>query len=277
MRLNYRDGFTLVEVIVYTAIFAASAAFLVAILGVVTRIQGRQSSVNEINNQISFANNIIRRTVEQSSLIENSAGSPPTSTLALRMSSSSIDKTLIYSSGTVLYLREFDQNGVEQRMVALTDSNVRVDNFSVTKYDNPGGQSLVRVTLTMSYNSQNPQTQATRTIQTAVSRISAASFDSDLLPDLGNIRNIGLSSNKWQNGYFGGNVFVDTNAKISNNLGVGTDWSSTNTAKIKSAGDIVFSSSSYGLVLMAPNGLSCFRLTIGNNGAFVTSTSFACP
>ncbi len=84
---NSRSGFTLVEVLIYTIIFAVSAVFLVGILMAITRVQSRQSSVNEVNAQITFVDKTIQRLVREASLVDMDAGES-TTTLTLRMASS---------------------------------------------------------------------------------------------------------------------------------------------------------------------------------------------
>ena len=270
MKGKTRGGFTLIELIVYTAIFAASATFLVSILGVVTRIQIKQVAANEVNQQISFVNNTIRQMVQGSSLIEIDTGSVPP-TLTLRMSSSSLDKTFIYASGTTIYLEQGVQQVLTGNATALTDSNVRVDTFSFEKYNNPGGPAVLNILLIMSYNSQNPQSQVTRRLETAISRISASIFDSSLVPDQNNIRDFGNSSLKWKDGYLSGDLLTDGRIRV------GTTWSSLlPDMKIVSGGNINFTSSSYGIVLMSPSGSFCYRLRVTESGGLATSTA-TCP
>jgi prepilin-type N-terminal cleavage/methylation domain-containing protein len=248
-------GFSLIELIVYVAIFAVSSVFLVAILTSVTRVQIRQKSANEVNHQISFVGTTIERLVQESSLIDIDAG-VATSTLVIRMSSSTLDPTRIYASSSLIYLEE-----ATSTPIALTDSRVKVDSFSVVKYENPGGKAIVHVNLALSYNADNTQTKFSRAVQLAVARISAANFDASLLPNSNNSFDFGSASFTWKDGYFSGN------------LGIGTTPSSN--AKIIASGDITVSTSSKGLVLTSADA-SCYRLTVTNGGS-LTTTSITCP
>lgn len=259
-------GFTLIEILVYIAIFAVSATFLVGILTVVLKIQNKQGSATEINQQISFVNNTIQRLVQNASLIDNATGMSST-TLNLRTSQTSLDPTKIFFSNNVIYLQEGKSSAV-----ALTSSNVKVDNFLVTKYENPGGPAVVQIDLTLSYNSQNPQNQISRTLRTAITRISAATFDSSVVPNSNNSFDLGNPSTKWKDGYFSGNLTVTGRA------GFGTAPSDLSSAKIKSSGDIGFNNSGIGLILKAPNG-DCYRLTVNNSGVPTTTPSspVTCP
>lgn len=176
----HRRGFTLIETLVYIAVFAIVATFLVMIFDVVGRIQNKQGSANEVNQQISFVGNTVSRLVKESSLVENAAGES-SSSLILRMPQTALDPTRIFLENEAIYLKQ----GAESA-VSLTDENVSVQDFSVVKYENPGGPSVVQVDLTLSYNSDNPQAQTTRKARTAITRISAATFDSSILPTGGN-------------------------------------------------------------------------------------------
>ncbi len=252
-----RKGFTLIEVLVYTAIFAISAVFLVGILTAITRVQSRQSSVNEVNDQISFVNNTIQRLVRSASLVDMTAGSA-TTTLTLRMASSTLDPTKIYAdaSGTAIYLQEGASTAV-----ALTDSKVKIVSFLATKFENPGGPTIVQIDLAMEYNTVSVQAKAARSLKTAITKISAATFDSGIFPNTNNTYDIGSAAYYWKDVYVQG--------------GVGLGTAPVSAVKMKSNGDIGFASSSAGIIFVAPGG-SCFKLYLNNSGNVVTSTA-TCP
>lgn len=252
-----RSGFTLIEVLIYAAVFAVSAVFLVQILTTVTRTQLKQTSANEVNAQVSFVAETIQRLVRESALIENEAGTP-TSTLRLRTTASSTDPTLIFAdaSSTAIYL----QQGTAAA-IPLTDDKVTVGNFSIIKFENPGAPAVVQVDLTLNYNTSAEQSKATQTWRGAITRVSAASFDSSVLPTSDGSLNLGGSSARWQDGYFSGSLGLGATPVVD--------------AKIKSSGNIGFTTSTAGIVLMSPNG-TCYRLGISNAGGYTTST-ITCP
>ncbi|KKW11826.1 MAG: hypothetical protein UY51_C0005G0067 [Candidatus Jorgensenbacteria bacterium GW2011_GWB1_49_9] len=255
-----RQGFSLIEVLIYTAIFAISATFLVAILTTVTRVQTRQVSSNEVNSQLAFVNATLQAIIQQSALVDMTPGVAST-TLNLRMTSSTLDSTTVYASGTILYLTQGSST------VPLTDSNVAVNSFTATKFENPGGFSVVQINLGMSSHTSSTQAQVTRFLESAIARISAATFDSSVTPNADNGLDLGTASTRWRNGYF--SSFVD----VYGNVGIGTQHSAS--AALKSTGDVGFSTSSAGIILMAPSG-SCYRLTI-NSSLQLTTSSATCP
>jgi len=256
-------GFSLIELVVYIAIFSVSAVFLVSILTVITQIQVQQSSGREVSNQLSFVKDTIQRLVQSSSLVDMEAGNA-TSTLTLRMASSTKDTTLVYASSSILYLSEETEGGTTT-LTPLTDSNVTVDDFYVTKYENPNGFSVVEIDLTLSYNSTNPKAQVTKSISTGISRVSAAEFDSSVYPNADNSLDLGTALKKWKDLY------------VSGNLGVGVSSFNSGYKLTVSGGDIGVRDAGDGIVLKTPDGGACYRISITNAGAVTSTAVITCP
>lgn len=250
------------ELLIYVGIFAVSAVFLVSILTVVTQVQLRQTSVHEVNQQLSFVKDTVQRLVQTSSLVDMDAG-VATSTLKLRMASSSIDQTFVYASSSAIYLKQITADGITT-VLPLTDSNVKADDFSVTKYENPDGFAIVQISVTLSYNTTNAKAAATRSLKTAISRISAAQFDSNVYPNSNNSFDLGTATNNWRNGYFSGDV------------GIGISSFGAAYKLVVSGGDIATYDAGKGVVEKTPDGTACYRIGITNAGT-VTSTAVACP
>lgn len=264
-------GYSLIELLIYVAIFATTAVFLTAILVSVTKIQTRQNSVNEVNQQIAFVAGTVQQLVQQSSLIDMTSGTA-TTTLNLRMASSTLDPTVIFASGTAIYLSEGTVIP-SSTPVALTNSNVTVNNFLATKYENPGGLALVQLGLMMTYNSPTPSAQLTRSLQTAIARVSAANFDSSVYPTaVSSTLTLGTAVLPWYTGYFNSNISI---GGVNGQIGLGTGASASTNVLLKAAGNIGFSASSYGIILNSPGG-TCFLLGISNAGIITTSTA-TCP
>lgn len=212
-------GFTLVELIIYTAIFGIAAAFLTSILVTTVRIGNKETVSNEVSNQLKLVLDTVQRVVRDSSLIEKTyegtTESSPCTTfcaLKLRMSATSLDPTVIRSDANGVYLKQ--GSGTE---AALTNTKVKVNSLVFTKLTPTGGHSTVQVDASLQFISTNPNLAVVKTIRSAIGRVSAATFDSDLLPDADNLRNVGqIGPNlQWKFGRFSSDV------TIGGSLGVG--------------------------------------------------------
>src|SRR3989344_1950392 len=145
--LNSRRGFTIIELLIFTAIFSImSVAFLSALVSAI-QIQVKQLATSEVNQQSQFLLDTIQYYVQSASLVELPSDTA-TTTLKLRTSSSSTDPLYIYLSGDVVYLKQTDSGAAE----ALTSSKVAVSNLTFTKRANNPGHDSVNVLFTIAYN-----------------------------------------------------------------------------------------------------------------------------
>lgn len=259
----------MVELMAFVGIFAVASLFLVGILTTVTRTQLQQASGNEVGAQVAFVAGTIQRLVRESSLIANEPAGVATSSLILRKSLSTADTTKIFvdSGMNAIYLQEIDQNGTTSTTVPLTDGKVRVSSFQVTKYQMPGGLAAAQVDITLEANTTNPKAQVSRSWRGAITRVSAATFDSTLLPTSDASLNLGATGQKWNYGYFDKDVTIQNGRLI-----LGTFSSIPAGMKVAAAGDIGFSSNLYGVILKSPGG-TCWRVGIDNVGKLTTTTA----
>lgn len=207
-RLGSRSGFTILELLIFSAIFTLASVAFIGILASVSRVQVRQGSAAEVTTQSQFLLQTIQRLVEQSSVVEMAANAP-TSTLKLRMASSSADPTYVYLSSSTVYLKATDSGVPEQ----LTSGRLSVTDLTFTKRANAGGHDSVSVSFTLAYNTANIQQRFSQSLDTAIARVSAATFDSNIVPTAGNTFQLGVAAQDWQSInstiYFsGGNVGI---------------------------------------------------------------------
>jgi hypothetical protein len=80
----------------------------------------------------------------------------------------------------------------------------------------------VSVTISLSYNTQNTQQSFSKTITSAVARVSAATFDSDILPGMDAVYNVGTTPNRWQDLNLSRNLTVGGTGIFTGNVGIGT-------------------------------------------------------
>lgn len=189
---KHTAGFTLVELLLFTTIFAMVSVAFVSIFVVITRVQSREGSTINVNQESQFALQTIQRLVQESSLIEMEANQA-TTTVKLRMSEASQDPTYIYLSDSRLFVQE-TATGTAQ---PLTSNRVVLSNVSFTKRANPGGKDSLDVMFTMAARASTTQQIFSQAIDTSVARVSAASFDSDIRAS-GTTLGIGRTQGEWQ-------------------------------------------------------------------------------
>ncbi len=264
-RFHFPDstrGFSLIEVLISSAILAIIMVAFITILVAITSIQTRQQAAAEVNQQSQFLLQQVQYYIERSSLVELGQDAV-TSTLKLRMPAASEDPTYIYLSGNTLYLRQTDSGAAQ----AMNSSRVNVQNLNFfAKHSNPPGHDSVSVSFTVAYNTTSPKQQFSETLQTAIARVSAATFDSNVIPSSTATYKLGVSGNIWTTV---NDVINFSGSNVGINLGIGI--APTQVLQV-GGGDIYISSSSAGVIFKAPNGTSCFKLTITNGGQLSTSS-----
>lgn len=268
-------GFTLVEVLLYATVFAIAASFLVGILVIALRVQNRETASAEVTQQAEFVMQNIQYYVRGSALIDlDVPNGQATSTLKLLTTGSSTDPTLIYANATktAIYIKQGSSEAYR-----LTNDKVNIGNFNVTKYENPGGHAIAQIDLTLNYNTSTaPQfSDISKTLRSAIARVSAATFDSNLLPNSSGNLDFGSAAAYWKDAYFSGNVTLPGGIwRSDGNVGIGTN--SPNARLTVVGGDAATTNAGSGIIVKTPNGSSCYRIAVNNSGV-VTSTSVACP
>jgi len=192
MNTKNNKGVSLVEVLIYTGLIAVTSTLVGGILVSVLKIQGQQGATTEVNQQLNFVMQNIQRFTRDSSLIELDSG-VATSTLILRMEDSVDDPTLIYRSGDFIYLKQGSENPQ-----ALTNDRVKADGLEFYKTSSYPGHDSLQVNLTISYNTEVTAESFSKNLTSAIARVNAATFDSDLVPGTSNSYDIGLSGTEWR-------------------------------------------------------------------------------
>ena len=219
MIIQNKKGCSLLEILIYTGLIAMVGTLLSGILISVTQLGNQQSASSEVNQQLNFVLQTVQRLVRDSSLVDIPSGTA-TSSLVLRMKIPSEDPTKIYLSGNKIYL----QQGTGGTPSPLIDDQILANNITFVKISAYPGHDSVQVDLTLSYNTQNPQESFTKSLSSAVARVSAATFDSDAIPGTTNNYDIGSSVTRWKNLYLSGNLISSGagNNSFAGNVGIGT-------------------------------------------------------
>lgn len=188
-----KAGFTLLELLIFSGIFMGLAIVVTSILVVIVRVQARESGVAEVTSQSNFVLRTIQDTVERASFIDMVQDSA-TSTLKLRMASSSADPTYIYVAGGGVYIKETDAG----TPVVLSSSRVTVSSLQFTRRSHAGSRDTVGVTMQVDFNTANLQQRFSQLFMTGIRKVSAAVFDSNLIPSASDTYRLGASAGDWK-------------------------------------------------------------------------------
>lgn len=190
MNRNSRSGFTIIELLIFSAIFALVTISFLSVLVAVVRVQSRQGASTDVNQQSDFVLATVQRLVEQSSQIEGTANTAVTD-ITLRMASSSQDPSRLYLSNGTIYLQQAGGTPLP-----LTTSQVQVTSASFIKRSNAGGKDGLAVNMTIANASASSTKNVARALDVFVARVSAATFDSDVIPSTTNLK-LGVNANAW--------------------------------------------------------------------------------
>jgi len=204
------NAFSLLEILLYVGFIVLVAGIFAGVLLLVTSTQVEQSTQNELSSQLNFAMQTIQRFVKESSLIDIPADNA-TTTLLLRMRDTTQDPTLLFLSNETIYL----QQGENQAQKITDAQNTKTTSLEFKKFTQYPGKDIVQIDIAMSSPQQVQGKTVSRSLRSAVSRASAATFDSDLIPGSDNSYSVGLTpSTRWRDGAFAGNLIVGGNVGI---------------------------------------------------------------
>ncbi len=219
---KYIKGVTLLETLIYVAIFAVVAGGLIGILSGTIDVVSKEDAINEVDENLRQAISTIGNRIRNTDIIQSATGT----TLVLRMATTSpggFSTTTFSVSNEMLYLTEGDNDPV-----AVISDKVKVDSLEFTKISMPGAKGGVRINMVLSYNSDKASLSFSKSILSTINRAVAITFNEDVLPGVDNSYNIGSSGNfRWRDGYFSGGLSVDggvTSSQFCLSDGCQTSW-----------------------------------------------------
>jgi len=180
----------MIELLIATAIFTMVVIAVIGIFVEVLGVQGKQTSSAAVNEESQALLQRIQYYVELSSYVSSTVD-VSTSTLILRMPQQAIDPTVISLSGGVVYLTQ-----ASGTPTALTSNRVTVPSLSFTRHANPPGHDSVSVAFTVAFATSNIKQAFSQALQTSITRVSAANFDSAIYPSSSPLP-LGQSSGLW--------------------------------------------------------------------------------
>lgn len=147
-------GFTLIEALVYTAIFSLFVVTLSSFSESMNVARIRDQNVSEVNDQGSQAIRVITETVRAARAIGTPGTSSTSTTLSLTTDSTSTNPTIFSASAGVLYITE--GTGVS---IPLTNRAVTVSDLLFMNLSHPATPGVIRVqfTLNATAGSSSPQ------------------------------------------------------------------------------------------------------------------------
>jgi len=196
---KFQKAFTLIEVLIYTAIFSVVAAGIMGVAWNITRLHTTQIASNEVDENLRYIMNLVNSKVRKANIIKEASST----TLVLEMPDSTKSPVTFSLSNGVLYMQE----GTAEP-VAITSNRVVVQSLTFQKIEVAGAKGGVKINITLAYKEPTGTTSFSREFFNTVTKVNAITFDSDILPDENNLRNVGLQSLRWKNGYFSGDVNV---------------------------------------------------------------------
>ncbi len=257
-----RSAFSIIELLIFAAIFTVLMVAFISITVTITAVHTRQTGVAEVNQQSQFLLQQMQNYIERASMIELEPD-VVSSTLKLRMAESAEDPTYLYLASSTVYLQQGSSTAQP-----LTSSRVNVSNLSFTKKMNSPAHDSVSISFIVAFNSQNLKQAFTQTLQSAIARVSAATFDFNIVPSstASGVYKLGVSGQTWSSIndliYFSGS-----------NVGIGV--SSPNAKLQISGGDVYVDTGNYGVTLRDTIGV-CWRVTVSTTGTLRTASS-VCP
>lgn len=199
-KFGFRKGQTLMEILIYVAIFGTVAASLVGIVWNVTKIHSYQLASNEVDSNLRYAMSLINDKIRGASSVESAADS----TLVLKMPNNTTTTFSVVSG--ILYIQEGSADPV-----AVISDRATVSSLTFEKIDMAGAKGGARITMTLNYvpkEGDSPSLQ--KTLISAITRSATAiTFSEDIVPGQDNSYSVGSASYGWKNGYFSGDLTVD--------------------------------------------------------------------
>src|SRR3989344_9471765 len=217
-----KKAFSLIELLIYVSIFAVVAGLMTSILITILKVSQKESASIETSEQLSFVMQTVSRLIRESSNIEFATTTASSVLkLKLRMKDIAKDPTCLYLENQTIKLAEGPDSPNNNDNCTLTASNltsnkVIADKLDFSKITNYPGHDVVSIDIQLTYNSNNPQSQTTRNLKYAIARVSAATFDDNLIPGSDDAFDLGFTSGaRWKDANFSGDLLVGGNVGIA--------------------------------------------------------------
>lgn len=138
------SGFSLVETLLYVALFAAIVSALAVFLATLSASRINQQVTGEVDQQASFAFRTMTQSIRNATAINSPGAGATSSSLSINTGVASTTPTLYSLTGGVLFITE----GVNPA-IALTNSRVVVTDLTFSNLTKSGSKGLVSIDLNL--------------------------------------------------------------------------------------------------------------------------------
>ncbi len=145
MKNNKKNGFTLLELLLYVTLVGLLLGAITTFFYTSTSARVRTQAISDVDQQATLALSTIAQAVRNADSITNPAIGSSGTQLTLASLTSSLNPTIFEVSGTTLQTRE----GASGAAISLTNSRIQVTNLTfknVTRSSTPGA---VQISLTV--------------------------------------------------------------------------------------------------------------------------------
>ena len=146
-----QSGFTLMELIIYIAIFSTMIGAVVGMALATTAERANAQIVSDINYQGEAAIALISQTTRQASTITSPATGVSSNSLSLTMANNAVNPTAFssFNDGTTNRLQISE--GSPATLNSLTNGRVSLSNLTFTNMGLPGSHGSILIKFTLSY------------------------------------------------------------------------------------------------------------------------------
>ncbi len=144
-----RQGFTLIELIIYVAIASVMFMAISSFAFILLRSRIRSQVITEVEQQGAYVMQIITQTIRNAEGINSPTQGGSNSSLSLNVSGSSNDPTVFDVSGSTLWISE--GGGAPLK---LTNSRLIVSDFLAQNLSRTNTPGIIKIQFDLKYNSQ---------------------------------------------------------------------------------------------------------------------------
>ncbi len=143
---NYKNntGFSLIEMIIYVAIFGMIVITFVSFSNSMTTTRLHNQAILEVNDQGEKIMKTITQTIRNSSSVNSPTIGNNASSLSLVMYTTFTDPTVFSLNNGVLYIKEALGN-----QVALTNNKVIVSNLTFSNFSRVSTPNIIKISFTI--------------------------------------------------------------------------------------------------------------------------------